>query len=38
MGAFHAIIVGEEYGADETPDTMGLYGGRYTIKFHPGKS
>ena len=38
MGAFHAIIAGEEYGADETPGTLGLYGGRYTIEFHPGKS
>ncbi len=38
MGAFHAVIAGEEYGADETPETLGLYGGRYTIEFHPGKS
>ena len=38
MGAFHAVIAGEEYGVDETPETLGLYGGRYTIEFHPGKS
>ena len=38
MGAFHAVIAGEEYGAGETPETLGLYGGRYTIEFHPGKS
>ena len=38
MGAFYAVIAGEEYGADETPETLGLYGGRYMIEFHPGKS
>jgi hypothetical protein len=38
MDAFYAVIAGEEYGADETPETLGLYGGRYTIEFHPGKS
>jgi len=37
MDAFGAFIAGEEYGADETPDSLGLYGGRYTIVFHPGE-
>ena len=37
MDAFYAVIAGEEYGADETPESLGLYGGRYTIVFHPGK-
>ena len=38
MGAFYALIAGEEYGADETPETLGLYRECYTIEFHPGKS
>ncbi len=38
MDAFYAVIAGEEYGADETPETLGLYGGRYRIVFHPGES
>ena len=38
MGAFHAVKAGEEYGVDETPETLGLYGGHYTIEFHPGKT
>ena len=37
MDAFHAVIADKEYGADETPETLGLYGGRLTIVFHPGK-
>jgi hypothetical protein len=36
--AFSAFIAGKEYGADETPEMLGLYGGRYTIVFHPGES
>jgi hypothetical protein len=38
MDAFCVVIAGEEDGADETPDSLGLYGGRYTIVIHPGKS
>ena len=38
MDAFYVVIAGEEHGADETPDSLDLYGGRYTIEFHPGKS
>ena len=38
MGTFYVVIAGEEYGADETPEMLGLYGWRYTIEFHPGKS
>ncbi len=37
MDAFMAIIAGEEFDADETPETLGLYGGRLTIVFYPGK-
>ena len=37
MDAFMAIIAGEEFGADETPETLGLYGGRLMIVFYPGK-
>jgi hypothetical protein len=35
---FYAVIADKEYGADEMPESLGLYGGRYTIVFHPGKS
>jgi hypothetical protein len=38
MDAFYAVIADEEDGADEMPESLGLYGGRYTIVFHPGKS
>ena len=38
MDAFYAVIEDEEYGADETPELIGLFGGRYTIMFHPGKA
>jgi hypothetical protein len=37
MDAFMAIIAGEEFGADETPESLGLYGGRLTIVFYPGE-
>ena len=37
MDAFFAVIAGEEYGAGETPESLGLYGGRYTVEFHPGE-
>ena len=38
MDGSGAFIAGEEYGADETPDLLGLYGGHYTILFHSGES
>ena len=38
MDAFVAFIAGEEYGADETPDSLGLCGGCYMIVFRPGES
>ena len=38
MDAFGAFIAGKEYGPDETPELLGLYGGRYTIVFQPGES
>ena len=38
MDTFYAVIADEEYWADETPESLGLYGGRYMIVFHPDKS
>ena len=35
MSAFRAKIGGNEYGPDETPSTIGLYGGRYTVIVYP---
>ena len=37
MDAFFVVIAGEEYGAGETPESLGLYGGRYTVEFHSGE-
>ena len=37
MDVFHAEIGGSEYGPDETPGSIGLYGGRYSVVFHPGE-
>ena len=37
MDAFCALIGGKEYDPDETPEWIGLYGGRYLIVFHPGE-
>jgi len=37
MDVFHAEIGESEYGPDETPGSIGLYGGRYCVVFHPGK-
>ena len=37
MAVFGTFIAGEEYGADETPELLGFYGGRYTIVFQPGE-
>ena len=36
--AIGAFIASKEYGAEETPDALGLYGGRYMIGFRPGES
>ena len=37
MSVFCAEIGGNEYGPDETPNTIGLYGGRYTVVVNPGE-
>ena len=37
MDVFHATIGKEEYGPNETPMAIGLYGGRYTVRFYPGE-
>ena len=37
MSAFRAEIGGNEYGPNETPGTIGLYGGRYTVVVNPGE-
>ena len=38
MDAFSATISDLEYGPDETPMTIGLYGDQYTFCFEPGES
>jgi hypothetical protein len=37
MDSFCAQIAEGEFGADETPESLGLYGGRLTIVFYPGE-
>ena len=37
MSIFRTKIGGSEYGLDETPSTIGLYGGRYTVVVNPGE-
>ena len=37
MSAFRAEVGGNEYGPNETPGTIGLYGGRYTVVVNPGE-
>jgi hypothetical protein len=37
MDVFCAFIASKEYGPDETPELIGLYGGCYSIVFHPGE-
>ena len=37
MSAIRAEIGVNEYGPDETPSTIGLYGGRYTVIVYPGE-
>ena len=37
MSVFRAKIGVNEYGPDETPSTIGLYGGRYTVIVYPGE-
>jgi hypothetical protein len=36
--ALGTFIVGKDYGVEEMPDALGLYGGLYTIVFCPGES
>ena len=35
--AFCALIGDKEYGLNKTPESIGLYGRRYTIVFRPGE-
>lgn len=35
---FRAFVDGVAYGPNHTPGAIGLYGGRYTVEFRPGKS
>ena len=37
MDAFRGVINGHAYGPNQMPRSIGLYGGRYTIEFHPGE-
>jgi hypothetical protein len=37
MDWFWGVINGREYGPNQTPWSMGLYGGRYTVEFRPGE-
>ena len=37
MSVFCAEIGGTKYGPDEMPNTIGLYGGRYTVVVNPGE-
>lgn len=37
MELFWGVIDGHKYGQNQTPRSIGLYGGRYTIEFHPGE-
>jgi hypothetical protein len=37
MDRFRGVIDGRAYGRNQTPRSMGLYGGRYTIEFRPVK-
>jgi hypothetical protein len=37
MDVFWGVIDGRAYGPNQTPRSLGLYGGQYTIKFRPGE-
>ena len=37
MSVFCAKIGGSKYGPDETPSSIGLYGGWYTMVVNPGE-
>ena len=37
MERFMAEIEGARFGPNQTPATIGLFGGRYTIVFQPGE-
>ena len=37
MDVFRGVIGGRAYGPNQTPGSLGLYGGRYTVEFRPGE-
>jgi hypothetical protein len=37
MDRFRGVIDGRAYGPNQSPRSIGLYGGWYTIKFRPGE-
>jgi hypothetical protein len=37
MDVFPGVIDGRAYGLNQTPRSLGLYGGRYMIEFFPGE-
>jgi hypothetical protein len=37
MDRFRGVIDGRAYGLNQTPRSMGLYGGRYMIEFRPSE-
>jgi hypothetical protein len=37
MDVFRGVIDGRAYGLNQTPRSLGLYGGWYTIEFRPGE-
>ena len=37
MDRFQGVIDGREYGPNQTPRSLGLYGGRYTVVVNPGE-
>jgi hypothetical protein len=37
MDRFLGVIDGRAYGQNQTPRSLGLYGGQYMIEFRPGK-
>ena len=37
MDVFRGVIDGRAYGPNQTPRSLGLYGGRYTVEFRPGE-
>ena len=37
MEVFRGVIHSRAYGPNQTPWSIGLYGGQYTIEFRPGE-